>query len=43
VNIKRFQDDDRSWVEAGPNGYVINILRGLNPSTARAPSELLDR
>jgi hypothetical protein len=38
ASVEQFQDDERGyrrWIEANPNGYVINILRGLSPSTAR--------
>lgn len=33
-----FDKDDRgylAWLAANPDGYVVNILRSLNPSTAR--------
>jgi hypothetical protein len=38
MSIVEFQHDDDGyarWTHAHPSGYVINILRSLNPSTAR--------
>ena len=38
VNTQPFQDDDQGylkWVADHPEGYVLNIQRGLNPSDAR--------
>lgn len=38
MSIQGFRNDEsgyRSWIEANPGGYVINILRGLNANTAR--------
>ena len=39
--VMEFRDDDEgylAWLVAHPDGYVINILRGLNPATARVHS-----
>lgn len=36
--VTEFRDDDEgylTWLAQHPDGYVINILRGFNPSTAR--------
>lgn len=38
MNVHHFVDDDQSylaWVASNPEGYVINIQRSLNPTTAR--------
>jgi hypothetical protein len=38
MTICEFRDEDRGyldWIAANPDGFVINVLRNLNPSTAR--------
>ena len=38
ADVVTFRDDDRrylQWVAANPQGFVMNIRRGLNPSDAR--------
>lgn len=38
VGVTEFRDDDEgylAWLAGHPGGYVINILRGLTPGTAR--------
>lgn len=38
AGVTEFRDDDEgylTWIARHPGGYVINILRGLNPGTAR--------
>lgn len=38
AGVREFRDDDEgylAWIAEHPDGYVINILRGLNPTTAR--------
>jgi hypothetical protein len=38
MSIDEFDHDDDGyarWTDAHPNGFVINILKSLNPSTAR--------
>ena len=37
MNTQKFVDDDKGylgWVAQNPEGYVLNIQRGLNPSDA---------
>lgn len=38
MNTQRFVDDEKGylkWIADHPDGYVLNIQRGLNPSDAR--------
>ena len=38
MTTQQFLDDDKgylSWVAQNPDGYVLNIQQGLNPSDAR--------
>jgi hypothetical protein len=38
TDVEEFRDDDDgylAWLAGHPHGYVINILKGLNPRTAR--------
>lgn len=35
--MRKFIDDDKGyldWIAASPKGYVINIIRSLNPNSA---------
>ena len=38
MTVAHFADNDQDylgWIENNPNGFVVNILKGLNPTTAR--------
>jgi hypothetical protein len=46
MSVDSFIDDEvgyANWLAGHPHGYVVNIQRSLNPSTARLHRRLPDR